>query len=163
MVLPTIGNMDAVNKVFEAVLNPGDHIIVEQPTYPVGIVSPHALGAKHLGVEVDQDGLIPASLREVLSKWRPEDAKDPKSDIPRLLYTIPNAQNPSGAMLSLERKKEVYKIAQEYNLLILEDDPYYFAMFNKKPDPSFLAMDVDGRVIRCDSFSKVISPGLRTG
>jgi len=84
------------------------------------------------------------------------------------LYTIPTGQNPSGATLSMERRQEVYKLAQEYNLLILEDDPYWFLRLKpykgeeKKVDlKSFFSMDVDGRVVRFDSYSKVASSGTR--
>jgi kynurenine/2-aminoadipate aminotransferase len=77
-------------------------------------------------------------------------------------YTIPTGANPTGASLTLERKKTLYRLAQQYNLLILEDDPYYFLQFNPCV-PSFLSMDVDGRVLRFDSFSKILSSGLRVG
>lgn len=80
-----------------------------------------------------------------------------------MLYTIPVGSNPTGASLSLERKKEIYKVAREFDLLILEDDPYYWMQFAAQRTPSFLSMDVDGRVLRFDSFSKLLSSGLRVG
>jgi kynurenine/2-aminoadipate aminotransferase len=80
-----------------------------------------------------------------------------------VLYTIPVGSNPTGASLTLERKKDIYSIAREFELLILEDDPYYWMQFSSQRTPSFLSMDVDGRVLRFDSFSKLLSSGLRVG
>ena len=76
------------------------------------MIQSKALGGRLLGVEVDGDGMIPDSLRQVLSPWTPQDAKDPSSDIPKLLYIIPTAQNPTGATLTLQRKKEIYEVFQ---------------------------------------------------
>ena len=82
-------------------------------------------------VSSDKDGLDPHNLKEVLSRWKPSDSKDKKSTIPKLLYLIPNGGNPTGHGLTEERKREIYKIAQEYNLMILEDDPYFYLQFKK--------------------------------
>ena len=79
-----------------------------------------------------------------------------------MLYTVPVGGNPTGVSQTLERKKEIYQIAREHNLLILEDDPYYYLQFGDKI-PSYLSMDVDGRVLRFDSMSKILSSGLRVG
>ena len=89
------------------------------------------LGADIIGVETDKDGLKPEKLREALSPWKPSDAADPDCNIPRILYTVPTAGNPTGFSLTLERKREIYSIAREYDLLLLEDDPYYYLQFNK--------------------------------
>ena len=79
-----------------------------------------------------------------------------------MLYTVPVGGNPTGVSQTLERKKEIYEIARQHNLLILEDDPYYYLQFGEKI-PSYLSMDVDGRVLRFDSMSKILSSGLRVG
>ena len=89
------------------------------------------LNANLLPVNSDSQGLDPSHLRKVLSRWNPSDASRPGSGIPRLLYCIPNGGNPTGSSLNLERKKEIYKIAQEYDLLIMEDDPYFYIQFTK--------------------------------
>ncbi|XP_042218767.1 kynurenine/alpha-aminoadipate aminotransferase, mitochondrial-like [Homarus americanus] len=109
--------------------------------------------------------MIPESLKATLSKWKPEDVRDAEEGIPKVLYINPNACNPTGVSFTEERRREIYKIASDYNLIILEDDPYYFVQFGDMKDfpPSFLSMDVDGRVLRFDSFSKVLSSGLRVG
>lgn len=88
------------------------------------------LGPNIIEVKSDKDGIDPAHLKQILSKWNPSDAKDKDSELPRLLYIIPNGGNPTGASLTLKRKKEIYKIAQTYDLLILEDDPYFYLQFN---------------------------------
>lgn len=96
----------------------------------------------------DKDGLDPAHLRAVLSKWQPEDAKDAQSDIPRLLYLIPNGGNPTGAGLTFERKKEIYSIARQYDLLILEDDPYFYLQFSNV-SKDHKCMWIKGKIIEC--------------
>ncbi|XP_070553942.1 kynurenine/alpha-aminoadipate aminotransferase, mitochondrial-like isoform X2 [Ptychodera flava] len=128
-------------------------------------LDPH--GCNVLGVDSDQEGMKPSHLREILSRWNPSDVSKPRQevpDIPRILYLNPNGGNPTGAGLTMERKKEIYEIARNYNLLIIEDDPNYYVQFTRPRVPSFLSLDEDGRVIRLDSFSKVLSAaGLRLG
>uniref|UniRef100_A0A8C5XCS6 Kynurenine/alpha-aminoadipate aminotransferase, mitochondrial n=1 Tax=Microcebus murinus TaxID=30608 RepID=A0A8C5XCS6_MICMU len=121
------------------------------------------LGCNIMNVSSDEHGIIPDSLRETLSKWKPEDSRNPKKNTPKFLYTVPNGDNPSGNSLTSDRKRAIYELARKYDFLIIEDDPYYFLQFNKPWAPTFLSMDVDGRVIRADSFSKVLSAGLRMG
>ncbi|XP_067838582.1 kynurenine/alpha-aminoadipate aminotransferase, mitochondrial isoform X2 [Heptranchias perlo] len=159
----TSGSQEGLSKVFEMLLSPGDSILLDTPTYPGTLTAINPLGCKILSVSSDQHGMIPQSLSDVLSKWKPEEAKNPDSDIPRVLYTIPNGGNPTGASMTADRKREVYQIARKYDLLIIEDDPYYFLQFEKPWAPSFLSLDVDGRVLRTDSFSKILSSGLRIG
>lgn len=81
----------------------------------------------------------------------------------QVLYTIPTGANPSGATLSDGRRREIYDICREHDCLIIEDDPYYFLQFSENRKPSFFSMDEDGRVLRFDSFSKLISSGIRIG
>ena len=130
---------------------------------------------------MDDQGLVPAELDRILSKWDP--ARWNGSPKPRVLYTVPSGQNPTGATQSIERRKEVYKVCQKHDVFILEDEPYYFLQMSpwKGVDaspqvppssheeflsslvPSYLSIDIDGRVMRLDSFSKVIAPGSRCG
>lgn len=159
----TSGSQDAMCKSFEMLISPGDYIISEEYIYPgaAAILKPY--GVKHLSVEGDNDGIRPDSLREVLKRWDSKDIKNKTQGVPKVLYTIPNGSNPVGTSISTERRRQIYKIAQEYDLLILEDDPYYFLHFGEQLPPSFLSMDVDGRVLRFDSFSKLFSGGVRAG
>uniref|UniRef100_F1MKS7 Aminoadipate aminotransferase n=1 Tax=Bos taurus TaxID=9913 RepID=F1MKS7_BOVIN len=152
----TCGSLEGLYKVFEMIVNPGDNILVNEPVYSGTIHALQPLGCNMINVSSDEHGIIPDSLREILSKWKPEDSKDPEKNSPKCLYTVPNGNNPSGNSLTAERKREIYELARKYDFLIIEDDPYYFMQFNKPWAPTFLSMDVDGRVIRADSFSKVL-------
>ncbi|CAF0911209.1 unnamed protein product [Adineta ricciae] len=152
----TNGSMEGLSKVFELILNYAEPILVDSPCYSGSLDCLRGFGADVISINTDANGMSAQSLHEILSNW-----SDPNT-LPRVLYTIPNGSNPTGASMNLERKKEIYAIAQKYNLIIIEDDPYYFLQF-QKPDPSFLSMDTDGRVIRLDSMSKVLSAGMRLG
>ncbi|CAH1267494.1 AADAT [Branchiostoma lanceolatum] len=159
----TTGSQEALSKTFEMLVTPGDNVLMDQPTYPGTLAAVRPLGCNLLPVETDQLGMRPDALRDVLSRWKPEDCKNPQSDIPKVLYTIPNGGNPTGATMSLDRRQEIYEIARNYDLMILEDDPYYFLQFTRPRLPSFLSMDVDSRVLKFDSFSKILSSGMRVG
>ncbi|KAG0005726.1 hypothetical protein BGZ65_010318 [Modicella reniformis] len=150
------GSQDLVTKAFQMLVSEGDNILFESPGY-VGIIA----FLRHqpcnlVDVELDAHGVIPAKLREQLQNW-PADKRKPK-----VLYTVPVGGNPTGVSQTLERKREIYEIARQHDLLILEDDPYYYLQYGDKV-PSYFSMDVDGRVLRFDSMSKVLSSGLRVG
>jgi DNA-binding transcriptional MocR family regulator len=115
------------------------------------------LGADLVSVATDEGGLIPSSLAGILDGW--DDSTFRGKPKPRALYTIPNGSNPTGGSLSEGRRREVYAIARKHQLLILEDDPYYFLQFASPAErpPSLMSMDTDGRVLRFDSMSKVAS------
>ncbi|GMF78695.1 unnamed protein product [Aspergillus oryzae] len=137
-------------------------------------------GLKVAPVKMDEEGLLPESLDEVLSNWD-ESARGARK--PFVLYTIPTGQNPTGATQQAERRKAVYKVAQKHDVYIVEDEPYYFLQmqpyagadgepvpppanheeFIKSLIPSYLSLDTDGRVLRLESFSKVLAPGSRVG
>ncbi|XP_019898938.1 kynurenine/alpha-aminoadipate aminotransferase, mitochondrial isoform X2 [Esox lucius] len=159
----TTGSQEGLSKVFEMLVNPGDNVLIDAPTYSGTLAALQPLGCNLVSVPSDQYGMIPKGLKEVLSRWDPADVHKPHSTIPRVLYTIPNGGNPTGASMTAQRKWEVYELARQYDLLIIEDDPYYFLQFDKPWAPTFLSMDVDGRIIRTDSFSKILSSGLRIG
>ncbi|XP_008058867.1 kynurenine/alpha-aminoadipate aminotransferase, mitochondrial isoform X1 [Carlito syrichta] len=159
----TSGSQEGLCKVFEMIINPGDNVLLDEPVYPGTLHALQPLGCNIISVASDKHGIIPDSLRDSLSKWKPEDSKNPKKNTPKFLYTVPNGNNPTGYSLSSDRRKEIYELARKYDFLIIEDDPYYFLQFDKSWAPSFLSLDVDGRVIRADSFSKVLSAGLRIG
>nr|XP_029522473.1 kynurenine/alpha-aminoadipate aminotransferase, mitochondrial [Oncorhynchus nerka]XP_029522474.1 kynurenine/alpha-aminoadipate aminotransferase, mitochondrial [Oncorhynchus nerka]XP_029522475.1 kynurenine/alpha-aminoadipate aminotransferase, mitochondrial [Oncorhynchus nerka]XP_029522476.1 kynurenine/alpha-aminoadipate aminotransferase, mitochondrial [Oncorhynchus nerka] len=159
----TTGSQEGLCKVFEMLVNPGDNVLLDAPTYSGTLAALQPLGCNLINVPSDQHGMIPGGLKEVLSRWDPADVHKPHSTIPRVLYTIPNGGNPTGASMTTQRKRDVYELARQYDLLIIEDDPYYFLQFDKPWAPTFLSMDVDGRIIRTDSFSKILSSGLRIG
>nr|XP_015801912.2 kynurenine/alpha-aminoadipate aminotransferase, mitochondrial isoform X1 [Nothobranchius furzeri] len=159
----TTGSQEGLCKVFEMLVNPGDNVLLDAPTYSGTLAALQPLGCNIINVPSDQHGIIPTALKTVLSRWDPSEVHKPGSSVPRILYTIPNGGNPTGASMTAERKKDVYELARLYDMLIIEDDPYYFLQFDKPWAPTFLSMDVDGRIIRTDSFSKILSSGLRIG
>eukprot|EP00658_Telonema_sp_P-2_P003627 TRINITY_DN11351_c0_g1_i2.p1 TRINITY_DN11351_c0_g1~~TRINITY_DN11351_c0_g1_i2.p1 ORF type:complete len:460 (-),score=87.29 TRINITY_DN11351_c0_g1_i2:27-1406(-) len=154
----TTGSQDALSKAFEALIEPGDSVLVESPTYSGALASLRPLGAQLIGVPTDQHGLDTQALSHVLQNWDTR-AQGKK---PRLVYTIPTGSNPTGVSLSESRRDDLYTIAQEHDLFLLEDDPYYYLQFGPRAR-SLWSRDTDGRVMRFDSYSKLISSGLRFG
>lgn len=158
----------------------GEHLLVEQYTYTTVFETGLPLGFKFAQIRMDKDGLLPEDLDHVLSTWD-EAARGGKK--PRLLYTIPTGQNPAGMTQPLPRRQAIYRVAQKHDIFIVEDDPYYFIQmpvyqpgatttttlvtsveeYAKTLVPSYLRLDTDGRVLRMDSFSKIIAPGARMG
>eukprot|EP00817_Percolomonadidae_sp_ATCC50343_P005932 CAMPEP_0117429946 /NCGR_PEP_ID=MMETSP0758-20121206/9480_1 /TAXON_ID=63605 /ORGANISM="Percolomonas cosmopolitus, Strain AE-1 (ATCC 50343)" /LENGTH=343 /DNA_ID=CAMNT_0005217463 /DNA_START=356 /DNA_END=1384 /DNA_ORIENTATION=+ len=160
-ILVTTGSQSALYKAFVSLLNENDTILVENPTYSGALSGLNPLNLNVLSVHVDDKGIIPSELEKVLSKL-----KNP----PKFLYTIPTGQNPAGVTTCEERKREIYELAMAYDFLILEDDPYYYLNFKNDSQNvkdnltrSYMSIDHDQRVLRFDSFSKIISSGLRMG
>ncbi|HEV7919715.1 MAG TPA: PLP-dependent aminotransferase family protein [Thermoanaerobaculia bacterium] len=152
-VLVTTGSQQALDLIAHTLLDPGDVVLVELPTYIGGTASFHARSATLAGVEQDDEGIVPESLEEVARRVRP-----------KLLYTIPNFQNPSGRLMTRARRDEVLRIARELDFLIIEDDPYGELVYVDGADTTPMrTRDEDGRVIYLGSFSKVLAPGLRCG
>ena len=154
-VIPSAGNTDALDKIIRLLFNKDDYIISDKYTYPGFISNATSSSINIVGIEMDNEGILPNTLDNMLKNV------DLKYKI-KALYLIPTGQNPTGITMSYNRKKEIYKLAQKYDLIIIEDDPYYHIQFNNII-PSFLSLDTDGRVIRLDSFSKILAPGLRCG
>ena len=156
----------------------GDKVLMEEYTFSTAQETMEALGIGVVGVAMDGEGLVPAALRDVLEGWD-EGAMGRK---PHVLYTVPAGQNPTGASLGSERVREIYSICEKHDIFIIEDDPYYLLQMGPYdpsshggPSPaslpsflsslptSFLSIDTSGRVLRLDSFSKVLAPGSRMG
>ncbi|OBZ66349.1 hypothetical protein A0H81_13657 [Grifola frondosa] len=164
----TLGNADGITKCFRLLGEPGDYFLADEFAFPgmVNAALPH--GIKWVPVRMDEGGAVPEELEKLLAGW--DTARGRR---PHVLYSVPCGQNPTGSTLTLERRKKIYAIAQKYDVIIIEDDPYYFLHYDSpesqstaivKPFiPSFLTLDVDGRVMRIDSFSKVMAPGMRLG
>ncbi|WWD06909.1 hypothetical protein V865_005006 [Kwoniella europaea PYCC6329] len=154
------GSQDLMSKAFHALLNPGDPVLLETPIY-AGVLPPlRILNAEMIEVDVDSQGLSAKNLERILSTW-PEGKKRP-----RVLYTSPTGSNPSGCSAPRERKLEVLEVCKKYNVLIFEDDPYYYLATELLPSYFELEAQVypeGGHVIRFDSFSKLLSAGLRLG
>ncbi|KAJ5700883.1 Aromatic amino acid aminotransferase [Penicillium malachiteum] len=176
----TCGSTYAWDTALRLLTERGDYIMMEEYTFASAAETAFPLGLKALAIPIDAEGIVPEGMDELLSNW---DVQARGARKPHVLYTIPTGQNPTGATQSAERRREVYKVAQKHDVYIVEDEPYYFLQmqpyagegaaappppathddFIKSLVPSFLSLDVDGRVCRLESFSKVVSPGSRVG
>ena len=174
----TCGSTSALDITFRMLCDRGDWILTEKHTYSGAIGAAKPLGLNMLGVEMDKEWLRPDDLTSKLLSW--DAVEGPK---PRVLYTIPSGHNPTGTTQTTERRKAIYQIAEQHDILIIEDDPYYFLQLgndlcrpyaNGHPSEasdrylnllptSYLALDTSGRVLRLDSASKILAPGLRCG
>jgi 2-aminoadipate transaminase len=146
--------LDLIGKVL---VDPGDVVLVEAPTYLGALQAFKTFQGRVLGIPLDDDGLRIDLLEEKLQELHHQNIR------PKFLYTIPNFQNPAGVTLSLERRRRLLAVASEYDLLIVEDDPYGYIRFSGEPLPSLKALDSEGRVITLRSFSKILAPGIRLG
>lgn len=167
----TAGSMSGVDTVFSMLLDDGDALLIEEFSFTASIDWLVASRIKCIPVKVDQHGIEPSSLRDAC-----EQASSAGLRL-KALYTIPVGQNPTGSCLTAERAREVYDIARHFDFLIVEDDAYYFlhhrandamnGQVGESAGPSFpstfTGMDTDSRVIRLDSFSKVMAAGFRLG
>ncbi|KAI5738712.1 hypothetical protein M8J77_010297 [Diaphorina citri] len=158
-ILITSGAQEGTYLAMNMLLNPGDPLLVQNPLYPGFADIFRPMEVETIPIHMDENGMRPDLLAQVLE----ERSKMKHKKMPKVLYVNPTASNPTGTLLSEDRKKQIYQIARQYDLIILEDDPYYFVHFLDKDPLSFLSMDQDQRVIRFDSFSKTLSAGLRLG
>ena len=153
----TTGSQQALDLLGKTLINPGDKVIVEGPTFLATIQCFRLYGADLVSAPVDGDGVQVDRLEALIAEHRP-----------KFVYLIPTFGNPSGAMLSAERRRRVLELAVQYQTLIVEDDPYGDLYFGEAPPPSLLALSqsVPGSrelLAHCGSLSKVLSPGLRVG
>lgn len=144
--------LDAVGKIF---LNPGDTAIVELPSYLGGINAFRSYEANLTGIPVDKDGMNVDVLEETIKKLLKEDVSL------KFIYTVPTFQNPAGVVMSESRRKKLIEIATEYNLVIVEDDPYSKLRYDIPPVKPIKAFDDEGRVVYMSTFSKILAPGFR--
>ena len=151
-IMITVGGMESITLTCELFIEPGDIILVEKPTFIHAVETFEMFEAKCVGVEMDDDGMIMEDLEEKIRKLHP-----------KMVYVIPTFQNPSGRTLSLERRKRVAELAAEYNVLVLEDDPYRDIRYSGVDLPPIRSFDTSGNVILCNSFSKIFSAGSRLG
>lgn len=178
----TAGSVVALEMCFRMFCTRGAYLLTEEYSFCTAMEAARPLGVEVLGVRMDKEGILATDLDDILSNWDELERGGPK---PFLLYTVPTGQNPTGATQSYQRRRAVYTVAEKHNLCILEDDPYYFLQMDeytsdrKQPTaevgsiahdrfldaliPSYLSMDLSGRVVRLDSFSKIIAPGSRVG
>jgi aromatic amino acid aminotransferase I len=174
----TCGTTSAIEMAFRIFCNFGDWIITEEYTYSGTLDCAKAQGLNVMSARMDDGGLIPEDLDQKLQNWDPIRGRKPF-----LLYMIPSGHNPTGITQTTERREKIYAVAQKHDLYIIEDDAYYFLQLGKPSDhnsikkptlpkldeyveslpTSYLSIDISGRVLRLDSTSKILAPGLRCG
>ena len=169
-VIVTTGGQQVIDLVCKALIDPGDVIVAEAPTYPGAVPTFGAYQADVVQIEMDSDGMPIDELESVLDRLAGEGRR------PKFIYTIPNFQNPGGVTMSLGRRRRLVEVARERELLVLEDNPYGLLRYEGEPLPTLYSLDAslggsggggDGvssdLVIYLGTFSKILSPGLRLG
>jgi 2-aminoadipate transaminase len=164
-VIVTTGGQQVIDLVCKALIDPGDVIVAEAPTYPGAVPTFGAYQAEVVQIELDGDGMPIDELEGTLDRLASEGRR------PKFIYTIPNFQNPAGVTMSLARRRRLVEVARERELLVLEDNPYGLLRYEGEPLPTLYSLDAEavGRggtsdlVIYLGTFSKILSPGLRLG
>lgn len=154
-IMITSGSQQGLDLVSKVLLNPGDTLIVELPSYLAALNAFRSYGGEMAGIPMDDEGMQIDILEETLTKLK-NDRKKVK-----FIYTISNFQNPAGVTMSLARRKKILEVAKKYEVLILEDNPYDKLRFEGEPIPSIYSLDNEGYVISLGTFSKILCPGLR--
>jgi 2-aminoadipate transaminase len=163
--LVTTGGQQVIDLVCKTLIDPGDVIVAEAPTYPGAVPTFSAYEAEVVQIEMDGDGMPIDELELTLDRLHGEGRR------PKFIYTIPNFQNPGGVTMSLARRRRLVEVARERELLVLEDNPYGLLRYEGEPLPTLYSLDAahagnDGAsdlVIYLGTFSKILSPGLRLG
>lgn len=151
-VLPVTGSTQAMDLLCKALIDPGDVILVENPTFLGNMQCMRLYQANLVPVESDEGGIILSKLEEAIVRHHP-----------KMLYVIPTFQNPTGRTLAADRRQPIAELAAKYGVVVAEDDPYRDLRYSGAPLPSIKSYDKDGWVVFLGSFSKIISPGLRVG
>ncbi|HHW02741.1 MAG TPA: PLP-dependent aminotransferase family protein [Thermoanaerobacterales bacterium] len=154
-ILVTTGSQQGMDLVCKVLLNPGDEVIVELPSYPGSIHTLRSYQAKLTGVPVDDEGIDIGILEEILQE------RQKTGKMPKFIYIIPTFQNPSGVTLTEDRRKSILKLAELYGITIVEDDPYNELRYDGENIKPIKAMDCNENVIYMSSFSKTFCPGVR--
>ena len=151
-VLPVTGSTQAMDLLCKAMIDPGDTVLVENPSFLGNLQCLKLYQANLISVESDEKGLLPDDLEKKIIQYHP-----------KMLYTIPTFQNPTGKSLPEERRKAIAELANRYGMLVAEDDPYRDLRYEGRACHSIKHFDQNGWVMFLGSFSKIISPGLRVG
>ena len=151
-VIITTGEQQGIDLAVKTLVNEGECVAVEEPSFVGSLNSIKAHNAVLVPVPMESDGLDTEKFEEILKETKI-----------KVLYTIPTFQNPTGITMSLKKRKRILELAKKYDFLILEDNPYGDLRFKGENVPCIKSLDTEGRVIYCSSFSKILSPGLRLG
>lgn len=149
----TSGAQQANELACKVLLNRGDTLICESPSFVGSLNAFKSYGVNLVGIPLEDDGMNMDALEDALKT----------NTSCKLIYVIPNFQNPTGGVMSLEKRKRLYALASEHNIAILEDNPYGDLRYDGKDVPSIKSMDTESRVIYSGTFSKILAPGFRTG
>jgi 2-aminoadipate transaminase len=152
-VLATNGSMQADAFLFQLMVQEGDTVVVEAPTYDRTLLSLRELRADILAIPMQEDGVDVEALSRALEAGAR----------PKLAHIIPNFQNPAGATLSLDKRRRLLELAAHYEFFVFEDDPYGELRFEGESLPTMLSLDTENRVVYASSFSKTVCPGIRVG
>ncbi len=152
-VMITAGGNQAIDQVAKIMINEGDTVICENPSFIGVLNSFRSYGAKLKGISCEEDGMDMNALEEALKT---------EANV-KIIYTIPTFQNPSGITMSLEKRKKLLELAKQYGVMIIEDNPYGNLRFDGEPVPTVKSLDDGNTVVYAGSFSKTLSPGLRVG
>ena len=152
-VIITTGGQQGLYMTPEVLINRGDTVIVESPSFVSGIIAMKSNGANVVGIEMDDEGIRMDLLEEAVRTEKNV----------KLLYLIPTFQNPRGSTMSLQRRKDVYELCKKHGIIILEDNPYGELRFRGEDVPTLKSMDSEGIVVYNGSYSKVLSAGMRIG
>jgi len=152
-ILIVTGGQQGIELLSKCVLNEGDTVISEEPSFIGALNAFRSFNVNLVGVPVEDDGMDLAALERAL-------AENPKT---KFIYVIPTFQNPSGRVTSLEKRRGILELAKKYDVLVLEDNPYFELRYSGEFVPTIKSMDTEGRVVYCGSFSKILSPGIRVG
>lgn len=149
-ILLTSGSQQALEMIGKLFIDYGDIVIVESPSYLGAIQAFDLYAPRYVTVPMDEQGIVISELERVL-----------QIVTPKFIYTVPTFQNPSGRTMSADRRKQLIALAEHYDLVIVEDDPYGELRYTGEPVPPIKAFDTTGRVIYLNTFSKILSPGIR--
>ena len=152
-VIITTGGQQTISLFTQTMINRGDVVVCEEPSFIGALNAFRSFGAQLKGVPMDEEGMRMDKLEEVLAT----------TENVKFIYVIPTFQNPSGRTMSLECRKQLLEIAKKYDVLILEDNPYFELRYEGEPVATVKSMDTEGRVVYAGSYSKVLSPGMRIG
>ena len=152
-VLITHGGQQGLDLVAKLYLDSGDVIITENPTFLGAMIAFNPYEPQYVGIEMDDDGMDMNALEHALKHT---------ANV-KFIYTVPDFHNPTGVTMSLERRQQLIALANQYNVMIIEDTPYREIRFAGEPLPTLKSLDTEGRVIYVGTFSKILAPGLRIG
>ena len=147
------GGQQGLDLAAKLVVNPGDVIVTENPTFLGALIAFAPTEPRYAAVRTDAEGMDTGHLEELL-------ASDPDA---KMIYTVPDFQNPTGITMSLDRRRRLIELANAYGLLVVEDTPYRALRYEGTALPTLKSLDTEGRVVHLGSFSKILAPGLRLG